>query len=79
MFTLNSTGLMVGQGLGFAAAGALGLVVPAHQAIALAGTLGLLAVLGLGGPRRWGVAAEIVPPLDGTACRGIGPETKSSG
>jgi MFS family permease len=79
MFTLNSTGLMVGQGLGFAAAGALGLVVPAHQAIALAGTLGLLAVLGLGGPRRWGAAAEIGPPLGGTACRGIGPEAKSSG
>jgi MFS family permease len=47
-FTLNSTGLMVSQGLGFAAAGALGQILPAHQAIALAGALGLAAVLALG-------------------------------
>jgi MFS family permease len=44
-FTLNSTGLMVSQGLGFAAAGALGQFVPAHHAIALAGVLGLVIVL----------------------------------
>ncbi len=47
MYTLNSTGLMVSQGLGFAAAGALAQVVPAHDVIAIAGTLGLLAVVAL--------------------------------
>jgi MFS family permease len=48
-FTLNSTGLMVSQGLGFAAAGALGQLVSAHLAIALAGAVGLAAVLALRG------------------------------
>ena len=63
MFTVNSTGLMVTQGVGFAAAGALGQIVPADQAIALAGAVGVVAVLGLGyvrspsveaAPLRWG-------------------------
>ena len=48
MYTLNSTGLMVFQGLGFAAGGALGLVVSAYDAIALAGAVGVVAVLILG-------------------------------
>lgn len=45
MFTLNGTGLMVVQGLGFAAAGAVAEVLPAHDTIAAAGILGLVAVL----------------------------------
>ena len=51
MFTVNSTGLMVTQGLGFAVAGGLGQVMPAHDVIALVGVLGLVAVLGLGSRR----------------------------
>jgi len=52
MFAVNSTGLMVSQGLGFAAAGLLGQVMSAHHAIAAAGALGLIAVLALFGRRR---------------------------
>ena len=48
MYTLNSTGLMATQGLGFAAGGALGLVLSADHAIALAGVVGVVAVLVLG-------------------------------
>jgi hypothetical protein len=44
MWALNSTGLMVSQGLGFAAAGALGQLVSAHVAIAIAGVIGLACV-----------------------------------
>ena len=51
MYTLNSTGLMVTQGLGFAAGGALGLVLSAYSAIALAGVVGVVAVLLLGRAR----------------------------
>jgi MFS family permease len=47
MYTLNSTGLMVSQGLGFATAGAVGLALPTHTTIAAAGLLGLLAILTL--------------------------------
>jgi hypothetical protein len=47
MLTLNTTGLMVVQGLGFAAAGATAEVLPAHQAIAVAGGFGLLAASAL--------------------------------
>lgn len=47
MYTLNGTGLMVSQGLGFAAAGALGQALPAHDTIAIAGTLGLAAIVAL--------------------------------
>jgi len=63
MFTLNSTGLMVTQGLGFAAAGALGQVVPAHDAIALAGVLGLIGVLALGRPRYFRSTQQVSPRL----------------
>jgi MFS family permease len=46
-YALNSTGLMAIQGLGFAAAGALGEVVGPTVAIALAGTAGVIAVVAL--------------------------------
>jgi MFS family permease len=45
MYTLNGTGLMVTQGLGFAAAGALGDAVPATTAIAAAGITGVITVV----------------------------------
>ena len=48
MYAVNGTGLMVTQGLGFTAAGALAQIMPAHLAIAAAGALGVLAVLILG-------------------------------
>jgi hypothetical protein len=64
MFTLNSTGLMVTQGLGFAAAGALGQVMPAHDAIALAGGFGLIAVLALGRPWSRRSSQSVPPRLD---------------
>jgi MFS family permease len=44
MYTLSNTGLMTIQGLGFVAAGALGQFLPAHDAIAVAGAVGLLVV-----------------------------------
>ena len=47
MYTLDSTGLMVIQGLGFVAAGALGQLVSAHDAVAIIGGVGLVTVLGL--------------------------------
>ncbi len=47
MWALNTTGLMVTQGLGFAAAGALGQLVSAHLAIAIAGIVGMLCVIAL--------------------------------
>ncbi len=47
MYTLDNTGMMVIQGLGFAGAGLLGQVLPADHAIAVAGVLGLVAVLAL--------------------------------
>jgi MFS family permease len=50
-YTVNSSGLMTAQGLGFAAAGALGEVVPADAAITIAGAAGLL-VVALCRPRR---------------------------
>jgi hypothetical protein len=50
-YTVNSSGLMTTQGLGFAAAGALGEVVPADAAITIAGAAGLL-VVALCRPRR---------------------------
>jgi hypothetical protein len=43
--TVSSTGLMTVQGLGFVAFGALGELVPAHVAIAVAGGIGLAAVV----------------------------------
>jgi MFS family permease len=59
MYTLYSTGLMVTQGLGFAAAGAVGQVLPAHDAIGAAGCLGLVAVLVLA---RRGQAVDVEEP-----------------
>lgn len=47
MYTLNTTGRMTIQGLGFAAAGALGQLLAAHDVVAIAGTVGVLAVLAL--------------------------------
>lgn len=47
MYTVNQTGLMVVQGLGFAAAGALGDVVAASTAVAIAGLAGVGCVLAL--------------------------------
>lgn len=47
MYTLNNNGLMTIQGLGFAMAGALGQLLGAHDVIAIAGTVGVLAVLAL--------------------------------
>jgi MFS family permease len=44
MYTVNQTGLMVVQGLGFAAAGALGGAVSAGTAITVAGSVGVLGV-----------------------------------
>lgn len=46
-YTVNTTGLMVVQGIGFAAAGALGSMVSAGTAIAVAGLLGVLGVTAL--------------------------------
>jgi hypothetical protein len=43
-YTVNSSGLMTTQGLGFAAAGAVGEVLPADAAITIAGAMGLLVV-----------------------------------
>jgi hypothetical protein len=52
----------VSQGLGFAAAGALGQILPAHQAITLGGAPGLAAVLALGRTgTRAGRVAVIAP------------------
>jgi hypothetical protein len=48
MYTVNTTGLMVFQGVGFAAAGASGQLISAEHAIALAGVVGLVAVVALG-------------------------------
>jgi MFS family permease len=45
MYALNTTGLMVGQGLGFVCAGALGSVFTAAHAIAATGAVGLLLLL----------------------------------
>jgi hypothetical protein len=50
-YAVNSSGLMATQGLGFAAAGALGEVVPPDAAITIAGAAGL-AVVALCRPRR---------------------------
>lgn len=50
-YTVNSSGLMTTQGLGFAAAGLLGEVVPPDLAITMAGGAGLL-VVALCRPRR---------------------------
>jgi MFS family permease len=47
MYTASGTGLMVVQGLGFAAAGALGSAVAASTAITLVGALGVLGVTAL--------------------------------
>ena len=44
MYSLNTTGLMVSQGLGFAAAGALAGVTGADIAIGTAGVAGVVAV-----------------------------------
>ena len=54
---INTAGLISLQGLGFAAAGALGEVVPPHIAIAFAGVAGL-AVVALLRPRREHTAAQ---------------------
>jgi predicted MFS family arabinose efflux permease len=43
--TVTMAGLMVGQGIGFAAAGAAAEFLPAHVVIVAAGVLGLVAVL----------------------------------
>jgi hypothetical protein len=48
MYSLSGTGLMLAQGLGFAAAGALGEIVAPSSAIAIAGLTGLTAVAALG-------------------------------
>jgi hypothetical protein len=58
---INTSGLIALQGLGFAAAGALGEVVPAHIAIAIAGVAGL-AVVALLRPRRDDEARELPAP-----------------
>jgi predicted MFS family arabinose efflux permease len=50
-YAVNSSGLMTAQGVGFAAAGALGEVVPPDVAITIAGGTGLLVVT-LFRPRR---------------------------
>ena len=52
MYTLNSTGLMLFQGLGFAAGGALGLIFSAYDAIAVAGAVGVTAIVVLRWPAR---------------------------
>lgn len=57
MYALNNTSLMAIQGLGFAAAGALGQLLGAHDVVAIAGTLGVLAVLAL----AW--SGRTAPPL----------------
>lgn len=46
-FTVNQAGVMVVQGVGFAAAGALGDLVSADSAIAIAGVLGFVIVIAL--------------------------------
>lgn len=45
MYALNTTGLMVGQGLGFVCAGTLGSVFTAAHAIAVTGAVGFLVLL----------------------------------
>jgi hypothetical protein len=44
-FTVSTAGLMTLQGLGFAAAGALGEIMPPFPAIATAGAVGLVVVV----------------------------------
>ncbi|MFW5418085.1 MFS transporter [Nocardiopsis sp. CNT-189] len=48
VFALSSAGLMIAQGLGFAAAGAFAEFAPPGAAVATAGVCGIAAVLGLG-------------------------------
>ncbi|WP_051060466.1 MFS transporter [Nocardiopsis baichengensis] len=50
VFTLSSAGLMITQGAGFAAAGAVAEAVPPHLAVAAAGAAGLAVVLTAGRP-----------------------------
>lgn len=59
VFTLTTAGLMVGQGIGFAAAGAIAEILPVHLVIAGAGILGLasLALSRTPGHRRGESAA----------------------
>jgi hypothetical protein len=45
MYSLNTTGLMVVQGMGFAAAGALAEVLAPSTVVAIAGAVGVLGVL----------------------------------
>jgi MFS family permease len=52
-FTVNSTGLMTLQGLGFALGGALGELMPPHLAIALSAAAGLTVVAALRSPRSF--------------------------
>jgi predicted MFS family arabinose efflux permease len=61
MYAVNSTGLMVTQGLGFALAGAVGQALPAHDVVACAGGVGLVAVLALARPLRAQTAAGTGP------------------
>ncbi|MDA2804160.1 MFS transporter [Nocardiopsis suaedae] len=50
VFTLASAGLMITQGVGFAAAGAVAEAVPPHLAVAVAGVCGIAVVLAAGRP-----------------------------
>jgi len=60
VFTLTTAGLMVGQGIGFAAAGAVAEILPVHLVIAGAGILGL-ASLALARTNRQGNKGEGEP------------------
>jgi MFS family permease len=62
-FTVNQAGTMVTQGVGFAAAGALGEVVSANVAIAIAGALGIAAVAALSARLRTPRGARLARPL----------------
>ncbi|WP_236067830.1 MFS transporter, partial [Streptomyces brasiliscabiei] len=56
--TLTMAGLMIGQGVGFAAAGAAAEFLPAHVVVAAAGALGLVSVLVCGARAPRGDASE---------------------
>lgn len=61
-YALNSAGLMVTQGVGFATAGALGEFVPPDLAITFAGGTGLVVVALCRPPRRPAVRPVPVAP-----------------
>ncbi len=68
-YTVNSSGLMALQGIGFAVAGVLGELVSADATIAITGAVGLLSVVALSGwrakTRRPAEASSAVAPDEG--------------